>query len=772
MRIHPVTDGPHDNDDNSPGGADVIDLRPDRPGPDTRPDSDPDNGQDSDPDAPVWGTPDSRADTGRDGLPEIVIDAEEDTGQDTRADTHFDVVLDAEDDSDPDNGQDTGRVLVDPAQDARPGRKPIIAEQWRGWANIKATLRDYVKLTAYRAAWHTLRVPKYLGLGAVFALVGGLRVLEGQRRWWWLSEQYGLRQSAADVGDPTMWLKLHREVKATRAWRGAVLVAEALALGIGGPIVWSLTPTWAHVLVAGGVAGWLARFGRPVDRPILSPATVTPRLRRLNPDIVLRAYYAAGLGKEDKPNLQITFGNVMSRDTSGTGSLVLIDLPYGKTYADAVNAKGAIASGLDVSVNQVFLTPDESSNRRHTLFVADRDPLAIPGGRTPLLDCKARNIWDPMPFGLDERGKLVAFTLMWISVLIGAQPRKGKTFAARLLALYAALDPWVRLAVVDGKDSPDWRKFALVADTMVYGTHPTREGDPVAKLLHLLRDTKKHIMRVNEVLSGLPVSVCPEGKLTRELARDPKYPDLRVWLLVMEEFQVYYELDDKDASGEIASLLSYIMAVGPSAGVVLISCSQKPSGVGAGQDVARLFTRYRDNHAARFALRCGNRIVSESVLGGDAYAEGFDASTLPNGDRYRGVGYLYGLTDLTPTVRTFLADHGDAETILTAARAHREKVGTLSGEAAGETVVRAIRDVLADARAMLAPGESGIHWAALAERMAERLAEHYGDLTAEAISSQLRALRVPSVNIKRDGQTLKGAKAADLDAAITRRASA
>ena len=760
MRIHPVNDGPHDNDDNAPGGADVIDLRPDRSRQDTRQDNDPDNGQDT----PAWGTPDS--------LPEIVIDAEEDTEEDARAVTHFDVVLDDEEDSDQDTGQDTGPALVDLAQDARPGRKPIIPPNWHGWENIKATLRDYASLTAYRAGWHAIRSPWYAAQAAAFAVVGAGRVLNGQRRWWWLSEQYGLRQSAADTGDPQMWLKLHREVKATRAWRGAVLVAEALAAGIGGPIAWALSPTWAHVLVAGGAAGWLAHFGRPADRPILSPATVTPRLRRLNPDIVLRAYYAAGLGKEDKPNLQITFGNVMSRDTSGTGSFVPIDLPYGKTYQDAVNAKGAIASGLDVSVNQVFLTPDESSNRRHILFVADRDPLAIPAGRTPLLDCKPRNIWDPMPFGLDERGKLVAFTLMWISVLIGAQPRKGKTFAARLLALYAALDPWVRLAVVDGKDSPDWRKFALVADTMVYGTHPTREGDPVTKLLHLLRDTKKHIMRVNEVLSDLPVSVCPEGKLTRELARDPKHPDLRVWLLVMEEFQVYYELDDKEASTEIASLLSYIMAVGPSAGVVLISCSQKPSGVGAGQDVARLFTRYRDNHAARFALRCGNRIVSESVLGGDAYAEGFDASTLPNGDRYRGVGYLYGLTDLTPTVRTFLADHGDAETILIAARAHREKVGTLSGEAAGETVVRQVRDVLADARAMLAPGESGIHWAALAERMAERLAEHYGDLTAEAISSQLRALRVPSVNIKRDGQTLKGCKAADLDAAITRRASA
>ena len=82
-----------------------------------------------------------------------------------------------------------------------------------------------------------------------------------------------------------------------------------------------------------------------------------------------------------------------------------------------------------------------------------------PPGRTPLLDCKRRSIWQPAPFGLDERGRQVTLLLLWISILIGAQPRKGKTFTGRLLALYAALDPSVRLSVVDGKNSPDWNAF-------------------------------------------------------------------------------------------------------------------------------------------------------------------------------------------------------------------------------------------------------------------------------------------------------------------------
>src|SRR5205823_9070493 len=132
------------------------------------------------------------------------------------------------------------------------------------------------------------------------------------------------------------------------------------------------------------------------------------------------------LGDPDKPGQQISFPPPgMARD--GDGSRVLVDLPYGKGFDDAVKAKNAIASGLDVSVNQVFLSRDPTSHRRHGLWVADRDPLAVPPPRTPLLDCRPRDIWQPAPFGLDERGNDISILLMWISVLVGAQPRKGKT---------------------------------------------------------------------------------------------------------------------------------------------------------------------------------------------------------------------------------------------------------------------------------------------------------------------------------------------------------
>ncbi|WP_030442921.1 cell division protein FtsK [Actinoplanes subtropicus] len=674
------------------------------------------------------------------------------------ADTHFEVTLD--------DAPTAGGMPVDPPLSGPAGRVPIVPVGWSTWPNIKHSIRQTLAVTAYRCGFHAIRSPKYAILAAFWAVVGVFRLAGWQIRWWWVTEQYALRQGTADANDPAMWLKLHREVKATRMWRFLVLTFEALTIVIGGPILWGTGPWWALALVIGGSMVFLAHLGRPDDRPIITPATVAGRFRRVNPDIILRAYYAAGLGHPDKPHQQISFGSTMARDPSGTGSQVSIDLPYGKTFDEAVKARGAIASGLDVAISQVFISRDFSSHRRHTLWVADRDPLSQGAGRTPLLRCKATDVWQPAPFGLDERGNKVFVDLLWNSILIGAQPRQGKTFAARLLALYAALDPYVKLTVLDGGGKPDWRKFALVADRCAFGLAMTRDGDPAEIVLEALREIKADVQDRYERLSKLPVDVCPEGKLTREIARDPKYR-MPVRLVFLDEFQEYFDLGE--ISKEIASLLVYLVKVAPAAGVGFVDATQRPSGIGSGQ-VAQQFVSFRDNHQVRFSLRTGSWQVSDLVLGSGAYSEGHDSSTLlPS---YKGVGILRGASDATPTVRTHLADADDAEKILIAARQLREAAGTLSGMAAGEDITRAARDVLADVRSVIERGETGAQWEEIAARLVERLPEAYADTTAEAISAQVRAFGVRSVDVKRNGKALKGAKTDDIDAAIGRRKAA
>ena len=512
-----------------------------------------------------------------------------------------------------------------------------------------------------------------------------------------------------------------------------------------------------------------AHYGRPDHRPIVQSAVTTPLVRKISTDAIVRAYERAGLCSTDpkKPADALSFGSTMSRDSLDKGSQVVVYLPYGGTFEAVVTAKTKIASGLDVAESQVYFTRDKQSERRHTLRVLDVDPLSEPAGRTPLLDLKQRSIWRKAPFGLDQFGRRVAFCLLWISLLIGAQPRRGKTFAGRTLALFAALDPYVNITLIDGKSSRDWLPLKYVAHRFVQGTHPTKDGDPVQQALEALREIERHIVHVNDELKKLPPSEVPEGKLTEKLYRRA---DLHVWLLIMEEFQCYFELEDQKLNKEFARLLSVIGALGPSVGVIPVSLSQKPSGVGAG-DVQRLFNRYRDNHTIRFGLRCANRDVSNAVLGNEAYGEGYDCSGLPLGDEFKGIGILYGLTDDAPTVRTYLADGEDAEVICLAARKLRERARTLSGDALGVAIETEEADIVADLAEVFG-ADPGLWWETAAERLAAHAPSRYADATGDSVRASCAKRGLPSVDVRmppgRDGVKRGVVGKADLDGADRR----
>jgi DNA segregation ATPase FtsK/SpoIIIE, S-DNA-T family len=633
---------------------------------------------------------------------------------------------------------------------------PVIPKHLQSVQGLKAAGKRHAGRQVHRAAFHGIRTPKYLITALCWAVVGVFRIIGRQIYWWQHLEAHSLRSQAAAAGDSREYMKLHKESKEVRKVRGGILAGEVLAVGLAVVILVKYAPWYAWGGVAALALPALARAGRPADKPIVTPAQVNPRFRVLNADIVLRAYYAAGLGSPDKAGQAIQFGSRMSRD--GDGTRCVVDLPYGKTLKDAADAKDKIASGLDVTESQVFIRRDPTSYRRHTLWVADRDPLAVPVGRTPLLACKPTDIWRPAPMGLDERGQLVTVPLMWNNVLVSALPRAGKTFAARLLTLYAALDPYCKLGVFDAKGSPDWRKFGLVADSYAFGLTPTRAGLPPEILLRTLEEIKADAQNRYERLSQLPPEVCPEGKLTREIARNPRF-GMPVRLLLLEEFQEYLELGD--ISKEIAALLVFLIKVAPGAGIILIGSTQKPSGIGGGGEVGQRFVSFRDNFAIRFGLRTSSWQVSEMCLGQGAYSEGLDTSTLL--PQYKGVGILRGASDASPTVRTYLADGQDAEKILTAARALRSRAGTLSGMALGETEA-VTRDVLADVLEVLGT-DPGLQWAVLAERLAKRFPDRWADATADALSAQLRSLGVPSVDVKSAGRALKGCRRGDVETA-------
>ena len=262
-------------------------------------------------------------------------------------------------------------------------------------------------------------------------------------------------------------------------------------------------------------------------------------------------------------------------------------------------------------------------------------------------------------------------------------------------------------------------------------------------------------------LSELPPDVCPEGKLTREIARDPRYR-MPVRVLVLDEFQEFFDLG-RDVARRSPSLLVFLVKVAPGAGVSVIGATQKPSGIGTGQ-VAQQFTSFRDNFADPVrAAHLELAGVGDGARRQGAYSEGLDTSTLL--PQYKGVGILRGASDASPTVRTYLADGQDAERILTAARELRERAGTLSGMAAGLDVPkrrprrprRRAGGVRQRRRAALGgPG-----------RAARAAVPRPVDATRPPSRCRRSAARrgVPSVDVKMFGRTLKGCRRADVEPA-------
>jgi S-DNA-T family DNA segregation ATPase FtsK/SpoIIIE len=594
-------------------------------------------------------------------------------------------------------------------------RQPVLPDWVKLPDQRKAVRKWAVRHYGTMVGYHTVRLPcVYTPKLLAYSPRGAWRWSMRANAWVFDLEARSLRLAAVAAEDAGEYLKLSRQRDARVRLRGIIAtVAGVVGLTVA-LLLWVMAPTWFLALSITALTTTLGVVGAPADRPLIDRAKVTFRKRKLSSDIITRAFAAAGLTSKDTG---IAFPRPIGRD--GDGWRVIVDLPYGKSFKDALAKRGALASGIDIAATQLFLDPDLSSERRVSMWIADRDPLAVPAGRSPLMGATRVDFWKPFPWGVDERGNPVMATMLWMSMLVGAVPRQGKTFSARTIALAAALDPYVRLIVFDGKASPDWRKFSLVAHRIGFGIVPRNGIDPVEHLVASLEELKADVEDRYHRLSELPLHICPEGKLTPELSRDKKL-NMPLTLVVIDEVQEY--LQHPVYGKVILDLLVYLARVAPAVGVSVMLSTQKP-------DDTACPSVLRDQCQGRFSLRVGSWQVSEVVLGAGSYSEGLDASRLLKS--HKGVGILKGMSDDAGIVRTYLADGRDAETILARANTLRADEGNLSGDAAGEVAaVRTADAVLDDVAMVLGKAETKVWSETIVDRLAVLNPAAYGDWAA------------------------------------------
>jgi DNA segregation ATPase FtsK/SpoIIIE, S-DNA-T family len=636
------------------------------------------------------------------------------------------------------NGDETTvheRIAVDPPnlfvnpsldiriRDAANGkRRPVIAPWLRSQAEFAQTVRWAADYAGHVAAYHTVRLPLYASKLTLRAPVGALKALGYAGAWMFDLEGSPLRKQAVQKGDTELYLKLARERRDRVHGRVWLALFTTVALVAGVLVLWGFGPWWAQWLAVAAVIGGLGWLGTPSDKRIAGRAVVTSKAQKLTSDIVVRALASLGIAQINqavaKGGSGITFPAPIVRD--GPGWLATVDLPYGVVVTDIMERRDKLASGLRRPLGCVWPEPvSEEHAGRLRLWVGDQDMSQAKTAMWSLAKTGRADIFQPLPFGQDQRGRAVSFLLMFANLLIGAMPRQGKTFALRIVLLAAALDPTVQLRIFELKGTGD---LSGPGEKCAHHYGTGADDDTLEACLASLREVKAELDTRAKTIRELPREVCPENKVTPQLARR-KGLGLHPVVFAIDECQELFS--HPELGKEAEALCVPIIKRGPALGIMLVLATQRP-------DAKSLPPAVADNMSLRFCLRVMGQVANDMVLGTSAYKNGIRATMF--GHKDKGIGLLVGNADDAQIVRSSYVDGPDADRIADRARAMRAAAGTLTGHAAGEDTLTSIDsgpNLLADVVEVLPAGQDKVWSETVVDRLADLRPEVYGPWAAQ-----------------------------------------
>ena len=633
-----------------------------------------------------------------------------------------------------------------------PQRRPVIPVPLHR-ANIGATVRFHAGLASHRARYHGLRAPFYLLIWCWHVVRGAGRLIRRLLTWWHWPAGWELESQAVAAGRPGLHdaLRTHQQGLKTRSARGRIIAVAVTAAGGGLAAAVLTAPWWAWIPAGIAAAAVVARFGRPEGRPVIRPAVVPPVYQAPTPEVISRALAALGIAQINevmRDGRGITFVSDVHRDGDGWG--VDLDLPHGVTPRMILARREQLASGLRRPLSATWPEPvPEEHEGRLRLWVGFHDISKTRPRAWPLARAGQADVFAALPFGTDPRGRDVTVPMFEVNWLIGAAPGQGKTSAVRVLACGTALDPLADLWIHELAGKGDLEPLAQVSHRYTSGL----DDESVAYTAQSLKLLRGELERRSALFKKLPREAKPDGKLTRDLARDAKMR-LRPLVCVIDECQVLFTHPryGSDAADDAAHVIRLARAYG----LILVLATQRP-------DKDSLPTQISGNVTARFCLKVPGHVENDLILGTSAHANGYRATVFrPKTDA--GLGWLKG--DGDPAIaRTFYIDLPGCERIAARARAMRQAAGVLSGYALGQDDTETPRSFAADVLAVF--GTDDKLWSTtIASRLAGLLPGVYADLTADAVASQLRALGVEIKNVREHGQApRKGCERTAVEAA-------
>lgn len=608
-------------------------------------------------------------------------------------------------------------------------RRDVVPLWLRSVAELKTAsawvARHYVHATGY----HALRTPVYAARLALQAPTGLARFVGGTMRWMADREGEPVRLAAVRREDAAEYLKLSRQRDGRVRLRTLVavlgmFVGLALALAL-----YVLAPGWLQAVSVSALVLALGAAGRKADAPVIHRAVELPKASKLTSDIVLRALGAIGIPAinqaQSKGRDGFEFTAPITRD--GPGWRAEGNLPYGVTVTDVIEKRERLASGLRRPLGCVWPEAESEEHPGHlVLWVGDQTLKAAPKPAWPLLKSGTVDLFKPVAYGTDQRGRWVAVTLMFIAGIIGAIPRMGKTFLLRLLLLIAALDPRAELHTYDMKGTGD---LDPVGEAVSHRHGVGEEDETLKYALADFRALREELRRRTKVIRSLPRDICPESKVTSQLA-DKRSLGLHPIVVGVDECQVMFE--HPEYGKEFEEIATDLVKRGPATGIVLLLATQRP-------DAKSLPTGISANASTRFCLKVMGQTENDMVLGTSSYKRGVRATMFAWGDK--GLHYFVGEGSDARIVSTTFLDAPLAERVAARARKARDKAGVLSGYALGEApeaVTGPTYDLLADVAAVVPEGEERVWNERIAARLAELRPEVYGGWKGENVTSALK----------------------------------
>jgi len=630
----------------------------------------------------------------------------------------------------------------------QPRRVPILPAWLTSADEARATVRRVLAVAGYHAGVHAVRTPVYLGRVTWYAPKGAARLAGRIIRWTTAeSGNWQLRQAAAARNDPKTWLELDRHRQRQTSWRWWVTGAGTVATGAGGMLLYSETPWWVKVpVLAGGLVG-LARYGRPLDKPIVERTVVRATYRKLTAELTRKGIMATGLVKRPEDIVFPAGVGEIRRD--GPGYLAIVDLPDGVIAVDVVEERAKLAGGLRLPMDQVWpeVMPREHPSRL-ALWVADRPVSAMKQPAWPLLKDGRADFFKPFVYGFDPRMRPVYYQMDERNSLFAGFPGSGKSLSARVVLAGMALDPLVTFAVFDLAGRGDFDAFEPLCAPGLFGSGADEQtkANAYRMLMWLLKecDTRGPLIKAYAT-KGLNT----ENKLNRAIASK----DARLRPIVAAIDEVQELITDLEIGKSAAAAMTSIVKRGRALGIHLVMMTQRI-------DKESLPKGVTSNIAIRTCLAVPSHVETDLALGTGAYRQGARPTQFEVGvDAGWGVRVGYGPM---VSVRAAYLDRAAVERICARGIALR------GGTVAGVTLPTA-RDILDDLRAVWVAGERGQHWDTLAGRLAGRWPDAYGSLTPEALSALVRAKGIESRSVKANGATRRGVYLADITAAVDQR---